>query len=118
MSGWRVVTKDLYAARGGPLHPRKFERAELTQCTLYAGLARAKELGLMVCTTNSRGSTCRGRWKLTPRGIDWCEGRIELVCPRTGPSGQAGRKAGSGMRPVATWLKALPRAGEIQLGHE
>ena len=118
MSGWRVVTKDLYAAGGGPLHPHKFDRCATSHGALYAGLARAKELGLVENTVSGWGNAANGRWALTQRGIDWCEGRIELVCPKEGPSEKVGRKVGSGMRPVATWLKALPRAGEIQLGHE
>lgn len=48
-------------------------------------------------------------WVLTPLGRDWCEGRVAIV------GVQINRLGGPVLRPVATWLKALPRPGEIKL---
>ena len=62
MSSWRIVIRDLYAAGGGPLHPRRFDCGELEPCSLYYGLAQARKMGLVVNTVDGRGDPTRSRW--------------------------------------------------------
>jgi hypothetical protein len=112
MSAWRIITKALYAAGGGPVHTSAFDNAELSYDGFWHGIERAGNLGMIVNTVSGWGVAERGRWALTDMGRDWCEGRIAVCCPLW----DRGRT--KAQRPVATWLKALPRAGEIQLGNQ
>ena len=113
MSAWRIITKALYAAGGGPVHTSAFDTCELSYHGFWNGIERAGHLGLIVNTVSGfSGADAAGRWELTDRGRDWCDGRI-VVCH---PEWDRGKK--KAQRPVATWLKALPRAGEIRLGQQ
>ena len=103
MSAWRIITKNLYAAGGGPVHANAFDMPDLSRETFWGGIYRAKELGMIENTVSSWGNAARGRWSLTQKGRDWCDGRL----------GDEYRHRKLCI--VATWLKALPRAGEIQL---
>lgn len=104
MSGWRILVKQLHEIGGGPARRVEFD----TLPTLIAGtqaLTRAKQLGLI--ESHIRGY--RWKWTLTDLGRDWCEGRVDIV------GVQISRIGGPVLRPVATWLKALPKPGEIKL---
>lgn len=92
MSGWKVLVRSLDDKGGGPLPRAAFDSG--TTAGRYA-LDVAKKRGLIRHVRRAYWSL----WELTPLGREWCEGRKEVT------------KHGS----AATWLHALPRAGEIRL---
>jgi hypothetical protein len=51
-----------------------------------------------------RGLREAGLWSLTQRGLDFCEGRLQVA-----PAPWGGGPGRPRMRFVATWLSALPR---------
>lgn len=106
MSGWMVRVRALHAAGGGPLPRRAFDPMDTSLGeSEKSAMTPAVAHGLVV----SQKHKFVWFWTLTPKGRDWCEGRVQLVeTPRKG-SGRGKR------RMVATWLQALPRAGEIRL---
>ena len=104
MSSWRIITKALYAAGGGPVHTSAFDPPHMSYETFWCGVDRARNLGMIENTVSGWGVASRGRWALTQTGRDWCEGRV-------GDEYRHKR-----LTICATWLKALPRAGEIRLG--
>ena len=107
MSAWRILVRRLYDQGGGPLRrcdidPHGSELGEAPKEQLDA----ARRDGLVEATRVKVTWT----WTLTQRGRDWCEGRVEVV--------EARREHQRGRRPKqlrATWLAALPKAGEIRL---
>ena len=111
MSAWRIITRALYAAGGGPVTTKAFDTCELSHDGFWNGIERAGKLGLIRNTVSGfNGVSATGRWELTDKGRDWCDGRIVVCCPIW----DRGRTKAH--RPVATWLMSLPRPGEIQLG--
>lgn len=86
MSGWRVMAQELYEA-GGSL-PRTSADG------FRSDLKRLRELGLAEASGFKRDDV----WRLTPLGVDYCEGRVK-------PHGRRG-----GIKFHATWLASLPRA--------
>lgn len=86
MSAWRVLITDIY--RNGP------SRIHLGDAV---ALREARRLNLLEFTE-------RQQWRLTPLGLDVCEGRVITTRVRPG-----------GMRFVATWLRALPRGLRFDL---
>ena len=105
MSAWRIIMKNLCDIGGGPAMRAEFDPMDTSLGDGDYPIKRSKDLGLMV-------SFRRGyRWyfEATPLGWDWHTGRVQIDEPS---NGRAGR---SKNRPVATWLRALPRAGEIAL---
>lgn len=119
MSGWKVVTTWLYEAGRGPLPAKKFDRYEMPLSSFRSAIAEAIKHGVMRNTagTTGRGRSLTGLFELTPLGIDWKQGRVQIAYLSVGyRAGSVGRVKGSNMRVSATWLKALPRPGEIRLG--
>ena len=74
MSGWKIITRDLYAAGGGPLPRKAFDRHHPGGGSNYA-IQRAARLGLIASAKRGLSRD----WTITARGIDWCSGRIEIV---------------------------------------
>ena len=107
MSGWRLATRSLYEAGGGPLSGYAFDPHTIPLGGWWHGIHRAEELGLMRCLNPGKfgGRQPACLWELTQAGIDWCEGRVAVEYQPT-----------KRQQVVATWLKALPRAGEIRMG--
>jgi len=98
MSHWRLVVRELNER--GPLH-----WAQVMSGT-QRGLNDAANLGFV-----TRPGGPAKPWRITELGRQWCENRVAVVIKWPG---RPGRKA----MLVATWLYALPRAGEIQLGNQ
>lgn len=69
---WRAATKALHAAGGGPLKRLDFWPPHISGQDKTSSLTRAAQLGLM----ERRNKGYVWRWVLTPKGRDWCEGRI------------------------------------------
>ena len=111
MSGWKIITRKLYDA-GKPMPARKIDDGYCTYGGLFSALREARDIGMIVNTLRGTNGHDGGRWAITPMGIDWAEGRIEVCRPHWD------RGSTRAHRPVATWLKALPRAGEIRLGQQ
>lgn len=92
MSAWRVLAGELFTA-GGELPYASLRGAN-------EGLYRLSVLGL----AESTGLPGHGRtWRLTQKGRDYCEGRIEA----------RQRRDGSGVVFRPTWLSSLPRGLEV-----
>lgn len=106
MSAWRILVRNLHAQGGGPLPMRAFDPV-LGQ-TPDEQMQSAKRLGLV----ESRRVKFTWLWTLTERGRAWCEGRLEIVETVNRGRGVGGRGK---LALKATWLQAMPRAGEIQL---
>jgi hypothetical protein len=104
MSAWRALVRNLYEIGGGPAPRRAFDNLP-TLSAARGGLNCARDFGLI----KARLQTCDWVWTLTDLGRDWCEGRVAIVGVMNKPRGRPV------LRPVATWLKALPRPGEIKL---
>lgn len=107
MSAWRILVRRLYDLGGGPLPRPAFDNTgdELGE-QWKAQLVPAIRHGLIQSGKHKYG----WRWTLTQRGRDWCEGRYEVV------ERLDNRRKGRGPQQIkATWLVALPRAGEIRL---
>jgi hypothetical protein len=98
MSHWRLVVRELNER--GPLH-----WAQIMSGPQH-GLNAAAELGFV-----QRPGCATGVWSITELGRQWCEGRVQVVT--TWP-GRPGRKH----MLAATWLHALPKPGQIQLGRQ
>ena len=69
---WKVATKALYDAGGGPIKRIDFWPPTITGQDKGSSLTKAARLGLM--ERRNRGFVWR--WNLTDKGRDWCEGRI------------------------------------------
>jgi hypothetical protein len=108
MSGWKLVTRELYAA-GKPMQRDDFSQ-HAGGSDPYKGLRDAKRLGMVQVT----GAKHLWLWEITPEGRAWVEGRLALIVPPS-KSTTGGRAAGTQLRPVATWLMALPRMNEVRL---
>lgn len=105
MSAWKIRLRRLYDAGGGPLQRRAFDPMDTVLDDETEPMGPAIRHGLVT----SQRVKFVWLWTLTPRGRDWCEGRITLTEEKRGTSGRGK------MQTVATWLSALPRAGEIRL---
>jgi hypothetical protein len=108
MSGWKLVTRELYAA-GKPMRREDFS-PHSCGADPYKGLRDAKRLGMVQVT----GAAHLWLWEITPEGKAWAEGRLALIVPPS-KSNTGGRAAGTRLRAVATWLKALPGTNEVRL---
>ena len=98
MSAWRIALQELHEL-GGKAPARKFG--------LYHSRFRLRAMGL-ADFEYSDGETV---WALTQLGRDVADGRVIRYIAEC-------RKEGHGRGPDAwraTWLRALPRANEIQL---
>ena len=84
MSAWRALVRSLHVS--GPSNGRWIDSR--TAC-------KARDMGLIERDDDAR-------WVLTPFGVEWCDGRVELVGWR------------GGRRWVATWLRALPQGVSLQ----
>lgn len=84
MSAWRLLIREIHLH--GPMHGTVAQSSEIY---------RAQKLGLI------EHDEAR-RWRLTPLGIQVCEGSVTQIWWRPG-----------GHRWVATWLRALPRGLRI-----
>lgn len=118
MSGWKIVTAALYDAGGGPVPASEFDRCDMPLSSFRSAIQSAIAHGVMRNTLPSTGigRSLVGLFELTPLGIDWREGRVQISYATVGyRAGSKGRPPGTGMRAETTWLKALPRAGEVVL---
>lgn len=115
MSSWRLVVRELHQA-GGQLRTFDFLTTNASK-----GLEFAKRYGLV--KSPGRGGRAsedfhdRWNWELTPKGLDYAEGRIVKIdrVRRVRPESY---RTGFIVRFEATWLKSLPRANEIRLSGE
>lgn len=100
MSGWKLVTRELYAA-GRPLQRVEFHH-DASGADPYKSLSAARRRGLV------RSVRCHFThvWELTPAGRAWVEGRAELG---------AQKRDGKPRPLVATWLMQLPATNEIRI---
>lgn len=106
MSGWKIRVRKLYEMGGGPLPRSAFDPMDTSLGTKENGaMAPAVAHGLAVAQRRK----FQWLWTLTPKGRDWCEGRVTIVEKRHTGKGRGQHQM------VATWLHALPRAGEIRL---
>lgn len=95
MSAWRLLLRELHDA-GGSKPVR----------TLWAplpALEAARTLGLVARAGGPAASSKAPPARLTPRGWDVAEGRLQKIDARLGRRWQA------------TWLAALPRENEVRL---
>ena len=76
------------------------------------GLRRAEQLGLVDHIERGRAAG-GGRWAVTEVGRDWCEGRVEIG--GRAPEARIERRGRGKIRPRATWLRALPRPGQVRM---
>lgn len=100
MSGWKVVTRELYAA-GRPLKRVEFEQ-HASGADPYKSLRDAKKHGLVRSVRRHFTHV----WELTDAGRAWVEGRAELA-PQ--------KRNGKPRKIVATWLMQLPATNEIRM---
>jgi hypothetical protein len=100
MSGWKLVTRELYAA-GRPMQRVEFDHGA-DGADPYKGLRDARKFGLVRATRHHFTHV----WELTPQGRAWVEGRAELA-PQ--------RRNGKPRPLVATWLMQLPATNEIRI---
>ena len=100
MSGWKIVTRELYAA-GRPLKRTEFAH-DPNGADPYKGLRDARKFGLV------RSVRCHFThvWELTDAGRAWVEGRAELA---------PNQRDGQPRKIVATWLMPLPATNEIRI---
>lgn len=101
MSGWKLVTRELYAA-GRPMQRGEFSY-DSSGADPRKALIDAKELGLV---RSVRRSKFQWWWELTEAGRACAEGRAELT-PQT--------RKGKPRSLVATWLMQLPGTNEVRL---
>lgn len=94
MSGWKIATRELYAA-GKPLRADQFT-LNATASDPARALHDARMLGLV----ESRRHHYTWAWHLTERGRDWCEGRVEVKYLK--PMGQGGKRT-----VCPTWIAPL-----------
>ena len=78
MKDWEIITRELHKRGGGPIPKSEFDNAIDDEKASRAAVTRAKKLGMIVST--GRGTIAR--WRLTPRGLDWCLGRVFIVSER------------------------------------
>lgn len=78
---WRAATKALYEAGGGPLRRMDFWPPHISGQARTSSMTRAANLGLM--ERCNKGYVWR--WELTPKGRDWCEGRIPDPTAKVAP---------------------------------
>jgi hypothetical protein len=102
MSGWRLVTRELYNA-SKPMLRADFAENKVGG-EVETSLRYAKALGLV----ESRRPGLRNVWSITDKGRDWCEGRISIQHIK--PRSQGGKWTA-----CATWLAALPGRNEVRL---
>lgn len=100
MSSWRLLARALNDL-GGEATSAQLELKIGGAFAVGGALVQLRQLGLAERVGNWRGRGVRCTWRLTQRGVDWCEGRLTT----------AGRKGG--MRFIATWLASLPRGLRI-----
>ena len=114
MSGWRIHLKEIDDL-GGWVHIGALKGGCLTSLGTRKALQYAHDHGFLDMR-RGKNQNSPTHWRITDKGRDLLEGRIRMeVPPYTSPL-SAGRAKGSTVRPVATWLMALPRPGEIRLG--
>jgi hypothetical protein len=94
MSGWKIVTRELYAA-GQPLRRVEFAQ-DASGSNAYEGLRDAKALGLVECKRHAYTY----RWHLTDKGKAWAEGGIRVRIPK--PMNQGGKR-----QVAATWIAPM-----------
>lgn len=99
MSSWKLTLRALYVL--GPATSQQIDTYLFGQVNTFKSLYEAKKLGLVV--SPGRGHGTYRPWRLSQRGIDWCEGRLAQVEQRPG-----------GRMFVATWLASLPR--DVRIG--
>ena len=110
MSTWRVLLQSLHANGGGPLSLSAFDEGIETTSTAYWAINRLIGFGFVVRVAYGRGNSAEGLYAMTPLGYDHEDGRV-VVGATKAPSARGRAKSSA----VATWLRALPRAGEIAL---
>ncbi len=106
MSQWKLATRMLYEAGGGPMPALRF----LEDLPPWA-LRHAADHGMVQCD----GRKARAVWSLTPAGWDFAQNRTAMAVDPFHMPYRSGRPAGTGARLVATWLSALPRPGQVSL---
>ena len=80
MAHWETITHALHRAGGGPLRRVEFDGEFESDTAAIAGIRRALVHGLVaVQIVKSHGGRNVSTWTLTPRGRDWCMGRVALV---------------------------------------
>ena len=109
MSVWRLCVRELYAR--GPLPVAALQLAEEPKM-INRGLRIAEQLGLVDHLETSR-TAGGGLWGVNDLGRDWCEGRVELG--GRVPDVRVALRGRGKVRPRATWLRALPRPGQVQM---
>lgn len=85
MSAWRALIKEI--AQHGPMRGTAAQSSELYRASLLGVIERCVD----------------ARWRLTPLGVDFLEGRVVQIEVRPG-----------GRHFAATWLRSLPK--NIRLG--
>lgn len=98
MSAWRLVTIELHER--GPLLTSQFLSVPDAGRTLFDALQRG-----LVQRAHDR------RWSTTPLGTALATRRVVFRVPFVG--GAQHRQKGTTLRPVATWLSALPYPNEV-----
>lgn len=103
MSDWLLLTREVHAA-GGALAPARLREFHV------GALTRARARGLLEPGAPGRQDPAR----ITPLGKLAATGRVAFRV-EPGASTGHGRIKGKGLRPTATWLRALPWPNEVRL---
>ena len=103
MSDWLLLTRTVHLA-GGALAPAKLREFDASVLT------RARARGLIEPGVNGRPDPAR----VTVLGALAATGRVAFRV-EPGASTGNGRIKGKGLRPTATWLRALPWPNEVRL---
>lgn len=106
MSAWRLAIRTLYTLGG------QATTAEIAGVTIDCPKSALRQLiRLQMVEHDPAPKGTPVLWRITERGLQWCEGRIDIV-PMTE------RKTGgrSVMRFAATWLMSLPQG--VRIGAE
>lgn len=106
MSQWRIVVRAMHAKPDAVITVPQLELQLGGEFSVGKALTTAQRLGLVACN-NGRGPTAR--WKLTPLGIAFCEGKAQGYVPERA-DGYPDRR----LRIAATWLAALPTGIRLQ----
>jgi DNA-directed RNA polymerase specialized sigma24 family protein len=82
MSGWKIITKSLYAKGGGPLPRKAFDEDFRSDYAASAALDESRKRGLVSLARRAYFY----EWALTLNGIDWCEGRLVIGSAPAAPA--------------------------------
>lgn len=97
MSAWRNKVKALYHLPRGQYRAVEFD--DMTQCKVNMGIAMALTLGFIDKHPHPNGYKTEQRYSITPKGVDWVEGRVVVINMAPIKKSQV----------CATWLASLPQ---------